>query len=64
METIWKGTLARGGRLSKPFPAELVRVDGSLAIIERFGLNTIEVSPHEVSGQAWMEALAGAAQPK
>lgn len=61
-KVIWKGELARGGRTLKPFAAEILDVDGMPTIIERHGVAVKVVSPHEISGTAWLEALTALAR--
>jgi hypothetical protein len=57
MKTIWKGILARGGRTSEPFEAEILDDNGAPTIIERKGVEVRKVSPHTVSGDAWMRVV-------
>jgi hypothetical protein len=55
--TIWKGTLALSDRILVPFDAEIVDVDGKPELIQRRGIEIKIVSPFEISGEAWMNAL-------
>lgn len=59
---IWKGQLARSGRTPKPFTAEILDVDGMPTIVERRGVEIKVVSPHEISGMSWLDALTALAR--
>ncbi len=62
MKTLWKGTLARSGRKPVEFQAEIVDFDGTPEIIERHGINVARVSPHEISGTYWLNAIVSILQ--
>lgn len=59
---IWKGELARGGRKPKSFAAEILDVDGTPTIVERHGVEVKYVSPHDINGTSWLDALVALAQ--
>lgn len=61
-KVIWRGKLSRNGRAPKPFAAEILDVDGMPTIIERHGVEVAVVSPHEISGTAWLDALTALAR--
>ena len=56
-KSIWRGKLSTQGRKSEEFEAEIVETESRIALFRRDGLNIKEISPHEVSGEAWMKAL-------
>lgn len=63
MITIWKGTLRTNGG-AEPFDAEIVEsTDGTIALtaIGAEGIHWV-VSPYEVNGQSWLEALVSLAK--
>lgn len=59
---LWSGTLSRGGHKPEPFNAKVVEYQGEFKLLEQKGLATVEVSPHEVDGETWLNALAVLAQ--
>lgn len=62
--SIWRGKLATQDRKPEEFEAEIVEVDGKLALLKHEGLNVTEISPHQVNGESWMKALADLRGPK
>lgn len=59
---VWSGKLATGGRVADEFDAEVVLLDGNAHIVKRNGMTSTEISPHQVRGDAWLNAFAALAK--